>query len=268
MTLDQPNAKSQAAPGAAHGVVTIRLAEISKYFAGVTALEHVSVEFYAGEVHAILGENGAGKSTLMNIICGTLQPSAGDVYFGAERIAAMSPQVASSLGISIVFQHPAVLEDLSVLENFQVALPATLFAGKSAKAVARKALDAVGLHVHLRARADTLTVAQKYLLEIAKALAIRRKVLILDEPTAALDQEATDMLFGRIRDIVKTGTAVICITHRLAELRQIAQRVTVLRDGRVRGVARVDDISDAELLNWIVGRALVSAFPPKSQTQS
>ena len=267
MTLDQANAKSPPA-AAANGPVTIRLAEISKAYAGVVALEHVSVEFYAGEVHAILGENGAGKSTLMNIISGAIQPDVGEIHFGERRIPTMSPQLAASLGVSISFQHPAVLDDLSVLENFQVALPATLFAAEPARDVARRALDAVGLHVPLRARADTLSVAQKHLLEIAKALAIQPKVLILDEPTAALDRDATDMLFGRIREVMKTGTAVIYITHRLAELRQIAHRVTVLRDGRVRGVARVDEISNADLLNLIVGRALVSAFPPKSQTPS
>ena len=180
----------------------------------------------------------------------------------------MSPESAASLGISISFQHPAILDDLSVLENFRVALPASLFGDRPVHQVVRSALDAVGLHVPLRTRADALTVAQKHLLEIAKALAIKPKVLILDEPTASLDQEATDMLFGRIREVVKAGTSVIYITHRLAEVRQIAQRVTVLRDGRVRGVARVDEISDADLLGLIVGRTLGSAFPQKSQDNS
>ena len=186
----------------APAVVTIRLSNISKFYSGVRALEDVSVEFYAGEVHAILGENGAGKSTLMNIISGALQPDQGEIEFEGRRVSPMSPEIATSLGISISFQHPAILDDLSVLENFQVALPASLFAGKSAHDVARSALDAVGLHVPLRMRADALTVAQKHLLEIAKALAIKPKVLILDEPTASLDQEATDMLFGRIREVV------------------------------------------------------------------
>ncbi len=266
MTLDQPQVK--AYPDSAPGPATIRLTDISKYFSGVAALEHVSVEFYAGEVHAILGENGAGKSTLMNIISGALQPSAGDIHFEGERIAAMSPQVAASLGVAIAFQHPAVLDDLSVLENFLVALPSALIDGGSPTDFARAALDQVGLDVPLRMRVDALTVAQKHLLEIARALAVHPKVLILDEPTAALDQDATDMLFGRIRDVVKAGTAVIYITHRLAELREIADRVTVLRDGKLRGVAKVSEISDADLLNLIVGRALVSAFPPKSQSRS
>ena len=261
--------KKAAAVGAsARGDVTLRLSGISKFYSGVPALQDVSVEFYAGEVHAILGENGAGKSTLMNVISGTIQPELGEITFAGHRISHMTPETAASLGITISFQHPAILEDLSVLENLRVALPASLFAGKSAQGVAREMLDAVGLHVPLRARADALTVAQKHLLEIAKALAIKPRVLILDEPTASLDQDATDMLFGRIRDVVKTGTSVIYITHRLAELRQIAHRVTVLRDGRFRGMSLVDEISDGDLLAMIVGRALGSTFPQKSQDTS
>jgi len=246
------------------GSVTINLSNISKFYSGVPALRDVSVEFFAGEVHAILGENGAGKSTLMNIISGTINPEIGEIQFEGQRVPLMSPDVAASLGIAISFQHPAILEDLSVLENLQVALPASLFAGRPTQLVAQDMLDRVGLKVPLRMRADGLTVAQKHLLEIAKALALRPKVLILDEPTASLDQDATDMLFARIREVVKTGTSVIYITHRLAELRQIAQRVTVLRDGRVRGGGLVKDIGDAELLAMIVGRTLGSAFPPKS----
>jgi ribose transport system ATP-binding protein len=248
--------------------VTIRLSDISKHYSGVRALEDVSVEFYEGEVHAILGENGAGKSTLMNIISGALQPDLGEIEFGGHRVSPMSPETAASLGISISFQHPAILDDLSVIENFRVALPASLFEGQSARDVVRSALDAVGLRVPLQTRADALTVAQKHLLEIAKALAINPKVLIFDEPTASLDQEATDMLFGRIREMVGRRTSVIYITHRLAEVRQIAQRVTVLRDGRVRGVALVDEISDADLLGLIVGRTLGSTFPQKAPNRS
>ncbi|QKD00677.1 ATP-binding cassette domain-containing protein [Mesorhizobium loti] len=252
----------------AHSEVAIRLAGIHKYFSGVPALRDVSVEFRAGEVHAILGENGAGKSTLMNIISGTLLPSQGEIRFEGRLIQQMTPEVAASLGIGTCFQHPAIIEDLSVLENLRVALPVSLFSGEPPHEVAKRMLDSVELEVPLHMRAEGLTVAQKHLLEIAKALALKPKVLILDEPTASLDQEATDMLFDRIREVVKTGTSVIYITHRLAEIRQIADRVTVLRDGRVRGAARVDDISDTDLVRLIVGRTLESAFPPKSQCAS
>ena len=266
--MDVRSDESRLAGAPAHGDTTIRLSNISKFYSGVRALDSVSAEFFDSEVHAILGENGAGKSTLINIISGALQPEQGVIEFERKPVSSMLPETAASLGISISFQHPAVLDDLSVLENFQVALPPSLFAGKSAQTVARNALDAVGLHVPLRTRADALTVAQKHLLEIAKALAIKPKVLILDEPTASLDQAATDMLFGRIREVVRTGTSVIYITHRLAELRQIAQRVTVLRDGRVQGVRLVNEVSDADLLSMIVGRTLGSTFPQKSQNVS
>ncbi|MBG1231067.1 ATP-binding cassette domain-containing protein [Aestuariivirga litoralis] len=254
--------KIDAAPP--HGELAIRLSNISKFYSGVPALRDVSVEFYAGEVHAILGENGAGKSTLMNIISGAGYPELGEIWVDGRRISQMSPEIATSLGIAISFQHPAVLDDLSVLENLLVALPRALFSEGSEQGVAQALLDTVGLNVPLRMRADELSVAQKHLLEIAKALAIKPKVLILDEPTASLDQDATDMLFARIREVVKGGTSVIYITHRLAEVRQIAQRVTVLRDGRVRGGGLVKDFGDAEILAMIVGRTLGSAFPPKA----
>ncbi len=242
----------------------IRLANISKYYAGVPALSDVSVAFHAGEVHAILGENGAGKSTLMNIIAGAQRPDAGEIVFAGRPIAAMTPETAAALGIAISYQHPAVLDDLSVMENLRVALPASLFAGRSVRDAVQGILRGVGLEVPPGTRGDTLTVGQKQLLEIAKALAIRPKVLILDEPTASLDQDATDTLFRRIREAVQAGTSVIYITHRMAEVRQIAQRVTVLRDGRVMGGAMVADVTDQDLLGMIVGRALGSAFPPKA----
>lgn len=241
----------------------IRLSNVSKSFSGVHALTDVSVEFYAGEVHAILGENGAGKSTLMNIISGVFPPNAGRVEFEGREVLPLSPEIAASLGVAISYQHPAVLTDLSVLENLQVALPSSVFETASAHEVARRLLDAVGLHVPVQARADSLTVAQKHLLELAKALALEPKILILDEPTAALDQDSTDMLFEKVRQLVAEGTSVIYITHRLAELRQIADRVTVLRDGRVMGGAMVEDVSNEDLLAMIVGRTLESAFPPK-----
>lgn len=250
------------------GDVTLRLTNISKFFLNVPALRDVSTEFFSGEVHAILGENGAGKSTLMNIISGTFQPTQGEITFMGQTVPLMTPDIAKSLGIAISFQHPAILDDLSVLENVRVALPKSAFAGKSVQAEVRQMLDAVGLQVPLQMRADELTVAQTHLLEIAKALAIKPKVLILDEPTASLDQDATDMLFGLIREVVKTGTSVIYITHRLAELRRIAKRVTVLRDGRFRGTSLVSEISNSDLLAMIVGRQLGSTFPPKSQLKS
>lgn len=258
------NSSSMSPGNMAQAIPTARLTGISKSFAGVAALTDVSVTFLPGEVHAILGENGAGKSTLMNIIAGVLHSDSGEIEVEGRKVSPLTPESAAEAGIAISYQHPAILDDLSVLENLRVALPIRTFAGRPARDVAREILSSVGLDIPLAARCDTLTVAQKQLLEIGKALAVRPKLLILDEPTASLDQDATDLLFARIREVSNAGTAVIYITHRLAELRQIAQSVTVLRDGKVRGGGPVLEVSDEDLLRMIVGRTLGSTFPPKA----
>jgi ribose transport system ATP-binding protein len=243
---------------------TLTMTNISKLYSGVAALSDVSVSILPGEVHAILGENGAGKSTLMNVASGTAQPDGGTIEFEGTPIGVLTPVIAGQLGIAIVHQHPAVLPDMTVLENLQVALPSSVFAsGDSVEATATRLLAEVGLSVHLRDRVELLTVAQTHLLEIAKALALKPRLLILDEPTAPLGQESVTLLFDRVRAVVAAGTAVVYITHRLAEVRELADRVTVLRDGRVRGSVMVDEISDEELLAMIVGRTLESTFPPK-----
>ncbi len=245
-------------------VAVLSLTGISKSYSGVAALSDVSLEVLPGEVHALLGENGAGKSTLMNVASGTVQPDGGTIRVNGESIESLSPALAARLGIAIVHQHPAVLPDMTILENLRVALPASVFEGKgSIEEYASSLIRESGLTAHLGDRVETLTVAQKHLLEITKALALEPRVLVLDEPTAPLGQDSVDHLFARVRQAVAGGTAVVYITHRMAEVRQLADRVTVLRDGRLRGVARVDEITDDELLTMIIGRQLESTFPPK-----
>ncbi len=256
-----------AAADSVDAKVVMNLRNISKFYAGVAALSDVTVQIRPGEVHAILGENGAGKSTLMNVASGTAQPDGGSVVFDGDAVT-LTPPIASRLGISIVFQHPALLPDMTILENLQVSLPASVFDGDATELIAERMLDDVGLHVHLRDRVETLTIAQKHLLEIAKAFATRPRVLILDEPTAPLGQTSVDLLFARVRRAVAEGVAVVYITHRLAEVRELAQRVTVLRDGRLRGESAVSAITDNELLALIVGRQLDSTFPPKHVADS
>ena len=243
--------------------VVMELRGISKNYSGVAALTDVSLKIRAGEVHALLGENGAGKSTLMNVASGTVAPSAGDLLVHGERYEALTPSLANSLGIAIVHQHPAVLKDLSVLENLQVALPSSVFKGRPASAVGAELLERVGLKISLKVRVEDLTIAQKHLLEIAKALATSPKILVLDEPTAALGQDSVELLFGLVRKVVAEGTAVIYITHRLAEVRELADIVTVLRDGHLMATSDINAITDAELLAQIIGRELNSTFPPK-----
>jgi ribose transport system ATP-binding protein len=243
--------------------VVMELRGISKNYSGVAALTDVTLQIKSGEVHALLGENGAGKSTLMNVASGTVAPSSGDLMVHGERYSALTPALANSLGIAIVHQHPAVLKDLTVLENLQVALPASIFKGRPADKVGAELLERVGLKISLKIRVEDLSIAQKHLLEIAKALATSPKILVLDEPTAALGQDSVELLFQLVAKEIANGTAVIYITHRLAEVRELADIVTVLRDGHLMATSDIDKITDAELLAQIIGRELDSTFPPK-----
>ena len=240
------------------------LSNISKSFASVAALQDVSLEVRAGEIHALLGENGAGKSTLMNVASGTLQPDSGTIEINGQVIASLSPHQATELGLAIVHQHPAVLPDLSIEENIKISVPEKfLLAEGSPAATMRKMLDDFGFTVSIKDRVENLSIAQQHLLDLAKAFAVNPKVLILDEPTAPLGQESVEILFERVKKIAASGTSVVYITHRLAEVRELADRVTVLRDGKWRGVKAITDISDDEIMTLIVGRELESTFPPK-----
>jgi ribose transport system ATP-binding protein len=251
-------------PGAG-GQPTLSLLEITKRFDGVAALTDVSYEVRPGEVHALLGENGAGKSTLMNIASGALAPDSGTIVFEGETIENLTPALSHELGIAMVHQHPAVLPDLTVAENIRVAVGPEHLQRRdpdSRKAM-RALLDDVNFFGHLEDRVSSLSVARRHLLEIAKAFAVSPRLLILDEPTAPLSQDSVELLFNVVRKFAAGGTAVVYITHRLGEVREIADRVTVLRDGTLRGTSAVRDISDAELLALIVGRRLETSFPPK-----
>jgi ribose transport system ATP-binding protein len=240
------------------------LTGISKHYAGVAALTDVSIEVRPGEVHALLGENGAGKSTLMGVASGATTPDGGTIVMNGQLFERLTPNLATQLGIAIVHQHPAVLPDMTVAENIRVAVPAEFLAGAGdQESSMRQMLADVGSTAHLEDRVGSLSVAQKHLLELAKALVVRPALLILDEPTAPLGQDAVALLFDRVRSAAAHGTAVVYITHRLAEVRVLASRVTVLRDGKLRGTANVDDITDDQLLALIVGRQLESTFPPK-----
>ena len=237
---------------------------ISKNYDGVAALTDVTLEIRQGEVHALLGENGAGKSTLMGVASGAVSPDAGTITGHGSPIDRLTPALATHLGIAIVHQHPAVLPDMTVAENIAVAVPSEVLGPRAGRVeMMRQMLLDVGSSAHLGDRVGQLSVAQRHLLELAKALAVKPSLLILDEPTAPLGPDSVEMLFERVRRAAASGTAVVYITHRLAEVRELADRVTVLRDGKVRGVADVDDITDDELLAMIVGRQLESTFPPK-----
>jgi len=249
---------------------TLSLRGITKHFDAVAALTNVTFDVLAGEVHALLGENGAGKSTLMNVASGATSPDEGTIVFEGTPVGPLTPAIAQGLGVAIVHQHPALLPDMTVAENIRVAVPPEHLRRRNADPAnaMRSLLADVHFSGHLEDRVSSLSVAQRHLLELAKAFAVDPRLLILDEPTAPLTQDSVELLFGAVRNVASGGTAVVYITHRLAEVRDIADRVTVLRDGKVRGTSPVPEISDDELLALIVGRTLDATFPPKSVSRN
>ena len=244
---------------------TLAMHGISKNFDGVAALTDVSFEVLPGEVHALLGENGAGKSTLMNVASGAARPDLGSILFEGAEIDDLTPARAQELGIAIVHQHPALLPDMTVAENIRVSVAREHLErrDRNPKVSMRSVLGDVHFTGNLEDRVSSLSVAQRHLLELAKAFAVSPRLLILDEPTAPLSQDSVELLFGAVRRLASDGVAVVYITHRLAEVREIADRVTVLRDGKGRGTVPAASVTDAELLAMIIGRTLEATFPPK-----
>jgi ribose transport system ATP-binding protein len=262
---NEPIVTVQPAEIVAAAEPTLSMRGISKHYDAIAALTDVSFDVFPGEVHALLGENGAGKSTLMNVASGATAPDDGAIVFEGSPVDGLTPAVAQELGIAIVHQHPALLPDMTVAENFRVAVAPEHLRRRNPEPAAamRSLLDDVDFLGHLDDRVSSLTVARRHLLELAKALAVSPRLLILDEPTAPLSQDSVALLFNAVRRLAASGTAVVYITHRLAEVREIADRVTVLRDGKLRGTSAVTDISDEDLLALIVGRMLETTFPPK-----
>src|SRR5665213_402430 len=244
--------------------VVLRLGNVVKTFPGVVALKGVSFEVRAGEVHALVGENGAGKSTLMAVAAGSTVPDRGTVEIGGEPLDVASPLAAQRLGLAIVYQHLSILEDLTVLENMVFAMPAPLRPPMSrAAAWTREHLASVGAAIDPADRVSDLSTANRQLVEIAKALALDAKVVILDEPTKSLTRVESERLFENIRAIRDRGTAVVYISHRLPEVKRVAERITVLRDGATRGTFDAARISEGEILRLIIGRSVGQVFPSK-----
>jgi ribose transport system ATP-binding protein len=244
--------------------VLLQLDNVWKRFPGVVALKDVSFSVRAGEVHALLGENGAGKSTLMGVAGGEIAADEGTVAYGGETLDRLTPAIAHREGLAIVHQHPALLPDLTVAENLALAVAPELRDDHvSRQAWMREQLDRVGCTVPLSARVEEISVAQRALIELAKALALNPRILILDEPTAALGADMVARVFEAVREAAARDAAVIYISHRLPEIRQVADRVTVMRDGAIQATDDLDALTDDDLLRLIVGRPVSSTFPDK-----
>ena len=239
---------------------------ISKSFPGVKALDNVGFTVNEGEVRALVGENGAGKSTLMKILNGNYKKDEGQILIDGQEVNITNPQVADSLGITIIFQELNLVDDLSIAEN--------IFAGRLAKGMnlinwrkinqkAKELLLRIGFDADPKTIVGTLTVAEKQMVEIAKALSRNSRIILMDEPSATLTKKELDALFQIIRDLKAQGIAVIYISHRMEEIFEICETVTVMRDGQIIGTRDVASVSSDELVKMMVGRELDSAFPKR-----
>jgi rhamnose transport system ATP-binding protein len=243
----------------------LRLTGLSKSFGGVQALDGVSFDLEAGEVHALVGENGAGKSTLVKIVTGAHQPDAGTIEFAGELVADLDPLRSRDLGIAAIYQQPALFPDLSVAENIALGVEHPRFwrriAWPERRRRAAEILHEIGAQIDPGIEAGRLTMPQQQLVEIARALSADVRLLILDEPTASLSDNEIEHLFTVIRRLKSRGVGMIYISHRLDELPQIADRITALRDGRLVGTAPLSAVNRADLIRMMVGRDLSAVFP-------
>jgi ribose transport system ATP-binding protein len=237
---------------------------IGKTFPGVRALEDVSLDLQAGEVHALVGENGAGKSTLMKILAGAYSADSGEIAIDGKTVAIGSPRMAENLGIGMIYQEFTLVPVLNAVDNIALGNEPTN-RGLLDERAARKRADAVfaqlGVDVPLNIETSSLRVAQQQLVEIAKVLSRSARIIVMDEPTAALTDREITKLFEVIRTLKAGGAGIIYISHRLEELPAIADRVTVLRDGRVIETRAAKDFPADEIIHAMVGRRLESHFP-------
>ena len=251
-------------------VPLIDIQNATKSFGGACALSDVSLQVYPGEVHALCGENGAGKSTLIKIITGAHAPDSGTLRINGQVVERLDPAAARAMGIAAIYQQPALFPDLTVAENVGLRLerggPWRLLRWGDRRRRACALLDRVGASVSVDEPVRHLSMPQQQLVEIASALGGDAKVLILDEPTASLSDREVDNLFRVIRELRSQGVGMVYVSHRMEELSQIADRVTVLRDGKFVATLPMQGLTRTELIRLMVGREL-SAFFPKSDVR-
>jgi ABC-type sugar transport system ATPase subunit len=247
-------------------VALLELEGARKAYPGVRALQGVDLRVERGEVHALLGENGAGKSTLMKVVAGSVTPDAGHMTVDGDPVPLGSLEAAKASGVALVYQDLSLVPQLSVGENVLLGRWTTTrwrtVAWEELHATARRHLGRIGLDVDPRRRVDELGMAERQLVEIAKALSGDVRVLLLDEPTSALSDPEARRLFGIVRDLTSSGVAVVYVSHRLPEVLDIADRISVLRDGQLVGTVRATDVDEARLARMMVGRAVGGGAPP------
>lgn len=237
---------------------------LTKHFPGVTALSNIDLDINQGEIHVLVGENGAGKSSLIKILCGIYQSDEGEIRYRGEEYAPKQTQDAIKAGIRVVYQELNLLTYLSIAENiFFERLPSKfgIVDFKKLRRDSKKMLDEVGLKISPKTPVYQLGIAQMQLVEIAKALSGESKVLILDEPTATLTSKEIDRLFEIIKQLKKNGVTIIYISHRLQEIFDIGDRVTVLRNGLKVDTRLTSEVTIPEIVKMMVGREMESEYP-------
>jgi rhamnose transport system ATP-binding protein len=266
MTMSGAGAVEASAPtvgpdGATEAAV-IEIRNVSKRFGSTQALDDVSLALYPGEIHALLGENGAGKSTVIKIMTGVVEPDAGDVLVQGVPTRVASPLQAQSLGVAAIYQEPMMFPDLSVAENIFISHRdrGRIVDRAAMRRDAEVVLERLGVRLDLDQPARGLTLAEQQTLEIAKALSLRARVLIMDEPTASLSAHEVRNLFRIVELLRRDGVAILFISHRLEEVLEIADRITILRDGRRIRTAPRSEVTTGSAIRDMVGRRMDDFF--------
>jgi ABC-type sugar transport system ATPase subunit len=248
----------------------LRMQGIEKSFPGVRALDGVSFTLFAGEVHALVGENGAGKSTLMKILAGAQPADAGTIAVDGKLVAIDGPRAAERLGIGMIYQEFNLVPELGVIDNITLGVEpkrGILLDAGAARREAQAVLDELGITLPLNVPSRRLSVAEQQMIEIAKALLRKARILVMDEPTAALTEREIDRLFALIAHLKASGAGIVYISHRLEELPRIADRVTVLRDGQAVETKPLAAMPQDEMIRLMVGRKLDAHFPDLPEVQ-
>lgn len=240
---------------------------ITKSFPGVTALNNVTFSCLEGEVHALMGENGAGKSTLIKLLSGASNATSGEIFFNKKLFEASNPHEAQKLGIAIIYQELNLIPNLNAVENIFLGreiLTKGIINFPLMKKEAKKILDSLDTNISLNVKTSKLSVAQQQMIEIAKALSMNASLIVMDEPTASLTAHEIESLYKTIRALKSKGVTIIYITHHLDEIFEIADRVTVLKDGECVGTRDIKEMDNKTLIQMMVGRNLEEIYPSKS----
>tara|TARA_Y100001934_G_scaffold220558_1_gene262590 strand:+ start:325 stop:1860 length:1536 start_codon:yes stop_codon:yes gene_type:complete len=246
----------------------LKMTNVSKSFPGVRALADVNLDLYPGEVLALLGENGAGKSTLIKILGGVHAPDTGSIEIDGQKIQIDSPTSSQDAGVGIIFQEFNLIPALTARENIflgQENSALSWIATSQERETARSLFERIGVQVDPSALCRDLTVAQQQVVEIAKALALKARIVVMDEPSAALTPREVEGLYGIVDELRRQGIGIIYISHRLDEIDRLADRIMVLRDGQHVGTQQADEMTRDEIIELMVGRSLANEFPDETR---